>query len=388
MKILRTTAVKALCAAVLLVPMMSGCSRIDERVESDTGVSSSDSLSSDMAADDSRYIYSSLSDKEKEYYNCIRDAAFGFEENVVFPDVLEPELIKKMFIAVYYQEEELFWLSNIFYRPSEPTDKLMLGFRYDEETVRRMQSEIKTVTDDIFDGFDENTSDYEKLRSFHDRIVLGCTFTKESDHGNTIYGALCDGYAQCEGYAFAFDYLCSLADIDCFTVSGTNMDGDSHSWNIVKLDGKWYNVDCTWDDPILEQENKDFIRYYYFLVSDSDISGVTHIPDATYFSLPICSDGENFYVREGLMASSADEGVKLLSEACALAIRTGRTDAAVRFTDKSAYEKAKMKLFDMGEIKNVFAYANEHSDKKVLDSRYVRYANDDQFIIHISMIFA
>ena len=44
-------------------------------------------------------------------------------------------------------------------------------------------------------------------------------------------------------------------DIPCILVCGNatndNQTTESHEWNYVELDGKWYAVDCTWDDPIV-----------------------------------------------------------------------------------------------------------------------------------------
>lgn len=378
-----------LCAAPAIAIMTAGCSKVEEIPHYTEIPEPAGSLSAnaDAAFDDSCYIYSLLSDKEKEYYDIIRDAALNFEDKAVFPEAIDPELLRKLYISVYYQEEKLFWLSSMFYRPASDSDTLMLSYRFTKKECDELQAEIDAKTAEIFSSFDDNTSDYEKLKSFHDQLVLNCTFSMDTDYVNTIYGALCDGYAQCEGYAFAFDYLCRLADIDCFTVSGSNSDGALHAWNVVKLDDMWYNVDCTWDDPILDPVDEDYIRYYYFLASDSDISGVTHFPDNTYYTYPICSSGDNYYKREGYYASSADEGASQLAKAAADALNSGRKDAAVRFSDEKAYNDAVSRLFDFDDIKKVFKFANDSSDIKVTDKKYVRYLNDEELIIHITMIY-
>lgn len=378
-----------LCAAPAIAIMTAGCSKVEEISAYTEIPKPADSLSAnaDAAFDDSRYIYSQLSDTEKIYYDIIRDAALNFEDKAVFPEALDPELLRKLYISVYYQEEDIFWLSSMFYRPASESDSLMLSYRFSREESMELQTEIDAKTAEIFSSFDDNTTDYQKLKRFHDQLVLNCTFSMDTDYVNTVYGALCDGYAQCEGYAFAFDYLCKAADIDCFTLSGTNSEGALHAWNVVKLDGMWYNVDCTWDDPILSPVDEDFVRYYYFLAADSDISGVTHFPDNTYYSYPICSSDENYYKREGYLASSADEGVTLLAKAMSDALSCGRKDAAVRFSDDKAYRDAVSRLFDFGEIKQAFKFANDSSDVKVTDRKYFRYLNDDELIIHISMLY-
>ncbi len=384
----RKPAKAAVCGALsLMLLALSGCSRIDETPAESVSVGSEGSLSSVPEFDDSRYIYSQLSEEEKNWYEILRSAAADFEPAAVFPEKISPETLKKLFVAVYYQEEDIFWLSSMFYRPSSDTDTLKLTYRFDRDEAESMKQEIKTVTDGIFSGFDENTTDYEKVRAFHDHIVLNCTFSKDTDYVNTVYGCLCDGYAQCEGYAFSFDYLCRLADIDCFTVTGSNPDGDVHAWNMVRLEDMWYHVDCTWDDPILDPVDEEFIRYFYFLASDSDIIGVTHIPDNSYFYYPLCTSTSNFYKREGYYASSADEGKELMLKAMTDALAAGRKDAAVRFSNRRAYDSAMSRLFDSKEIKQVIADANAASPRKVLDSRFIRYCSEDELIIHISMIY-
>ena len=82
-------------------------------------------------------------------------------------------------------------------------------------------------------------------------------------------GALKNKYAVCAGYALTFKLLCETAGLECDYVAGTA--GGYHAWNQVKVDGKWYNVDVTWDDPVSKGKAFDdhkYNRYSYFLISD------------------------------------------------------------------------------------------------------------------------
>ena len=80
-----------------------------------------------------------------------------------------------------------------------------------------------------------------------------------------------DRKSVCEGYAKLFKYILDSVGIESVLVSGTamNSDGQSekHMWNYVNLEGIWYGVDCTWDDPIIRGNSKitDDIKYKYFL---------------------------------------------------------------------------------------------------------------------------
>ncbi len=103
---------------------------------------------------------------------------------------------------------------------------------------------IKSVHDYLADTVyypDLNTSDY--VMSAHD-----------------AYGALVEGRAVCQGYSDAIKILCDYYNIPCVCISGT-AGGGGHMWNAVQMDdGKWYFIDCTWDD----QESQTY--YDFFLV--------------------------------------------------------------------------------------------------------------------------
>ena len=63
------------------------------------------------------------------------------------------------------------------------------------------------------------------------------------------YGAIVNGGGVCEAYAAAFQVLCHAMGIHCTSVEGI-ADGQPHRWNAVQLDGEWYVVDTTFDDPL------------------------------------------------------------------------------------------------------------------------------------------
>ena len=67
-------------------------------------------------------------------YDILQNAAENFQPQAVFPEKLPPETLKKLFLAVYYQEN-IFWLTSKFYRPDSDSDTLRLTYRYDEETA-------------------------------------------------------------------------------------------------------------------------------------------------------------------------------------------------------------------------------------------------------------
>ena len=100
-------------------------------------------------------------------------------------------------------------------------------------------------------------SDYEKIREVHNWLIDNIEYDMdlETKEPYSISGALTEGIAVCEGYARSFKYIMDGLDIPCVLVSGigTNSNGEieSHAWNYVMLDNKWYAIDVTWDDPVI-----------------------------------------------------------------------------------------------------------------------------------------
>lgn len=138
-------------------------------------------------------------------------------------------------------------------------------------------SKITEVKSKIMQNRSGNT--YEDIKMVHDYLIDKVEYDTTISKNNiyNLYGALVNGEAVCEGYARAFKYIMDELEIPCIMVIGkaTNSEGktENHAWNYVQLDGTWYAIDVTWDDPIitggwLTQRNK----YKYFLKGSKEIN--------------------------------------------------------------------------------------------------------------------
>lgn len=138
--------------------------------------------------------------------------------------------------------------------------------------IEKAIAEIEEVKNNVINSL--KGEDYKKILFIHDYLVKNIEYDSsyEAIGSYNIYGALVGGKCVCEGYAKAFKYLLNDAGLECEIMQGTatNSSGkvESHAWNCVKLDGTWYGVDVTWDDPIIIGNygivTKD-VRYQYFL---------------------------------------------------------------------------------------------------------------------------
>lgn len=144
----------------------------------------------------------------------------------------------------------------------------------------------------------EDMTDFEKELALHDALVdLGeydqAVYDRDTPQGrpdNTNpYGMLVEGYGICLGYATSFQLLMDLAGVECITVVGAAFNSSSdHAWNLVRLEGEWYAVDPTWDDPIGAEEMPPMmanqVRYEYFNVTSDYLRETDHQWD--YQSVP------------------------------------------------------------------------------------------------------
>jgi len=139
---------------------------------------------------------------------------------------------------------------------------------YFNDNYKSEVAALDAVINDAMSSFETGMSDRDKAIVLHDYLVLKCEYVDAgSDNKYTAYGALVEGKAVCEGYACAYQLLCQKAGIPVCYVSSNYR---NHDWNMVKLDGKWYQVDVTWDDPNTKSENEIyyFVRHLYMFLSE------------------------------------------------------------------------------------------------------------------------
>lgn len=143
--------------------------------------------------------------------------------------------------------------------------------RQDVENAINQVQIIKNQIKEVSTG-----TNYFKAKKAHDWLVDNMEYDLATRHKSSIYGALVEKRGVCESYARAYKYILDDMGIENILVTGTatNSSGatEDHMWNYVKLDGEWYAVDVTWDDPVIVGGGKitDSIKYRYFLVGSKE----------------------------------------------------------------------------------------------------------------------
>lgn len=117
-----------------------------------------------------------------------------------------------------------------------------------------------------------------KLKAIHRSLIQNCIYKETGeDRTQMAAGAVEDGVAVCGGYARAFCAMCDGAGIDAYYVEDDDM---THAWNAVRLYGKTYFIDCTYDDPVPDQGER--VSDAYFMVTAEQLKGTHTWNEALY----------------------------------------------------------------------------------------------------------
>lgn len=181
-----------------------------------------------------------------------KEATKKVTTNVTEPTQQQKETAKEMFdnqriVAAYQKKDETILL---------------------DDQERQLYEKVVSILSEIIT---EDMSEYEKERAVHDYMIKNAEYDQEalkkdgkmSEGADTPYGFLLHGYGICSGYTTTFQLFMDLLSIPCISIqasSGIIGHEEDHAWNMVKLDGTWYYVDVTWDDP----SGNDRVRYNFF----------------------------------------------------------------------------------------------------------------------------
>ena len=106
-----------------------------------------------------------------------------------------------------------------------------------------------------------------KMKTVHDYIIAITSYDHDyADNKDSLpeddasayaiqsaYNLITKGTTVCTGYSLLYYKVLTDLNIDCKIVTS-----ETHAWNLVKLDDKWYHVDLTWDDTDFGIFNKQY----------------------------------------------------------------------------------------------------------------------------------
>ena len=196
-------------------------------------------------------------------------------------------------IAKYYPSEySILSRSNFTYRiVYSPSRKIITGIRFyydntlSSDAYQRRVKETNAAIESLV-AKTKGMNDFEKALYVHDYIILNCEYDLDLlnlikaegtldgevySERYTEYSVLVNGTGICGSYALAYRAVMNACGVECLYLSSKAM---FHAWNMIKLDGKWYHVDCCWDDPTPDRYGEAW--RIYFLRTDDEIMELNH----------------------------------------------------------------------------------------------------------------
>lgn len=252
-----------------------------------------------------RTLYENLDELCYEYLVTGADADASGQMLGISYEGLDARTRAKVYYLFRYSNPQYYFLTSKFIYDAQGLLYPVLYPAFADGQQRQSETErFQATVDAVIAEISESEDKLVREQRIHDWITDTAVYDAEYERlagvGNNALWEyeLSNGYTQscysvfckegaatvCAGYAESFVLLCNALGIEAISVSSP-----SHQWNQVRMEGSWYQVDCTWDDS---DDNSH--SYYYFNRSTEQLAqmdgGSSHILESYYDGLVDASD--------------------------------------------------------------------------------------------------
>ena len=242
--------------------------------------------------------YGMLSEAGKSLYREAYANAIAYQKTFMPSVRITDSEMKSAIEALFNDHPELFWLDTEYsylYTGGSICVQVSLSFVMDPSEIPAAKEQFEAAVRETAGEAVGCTSDYEKEKAVHDAIIRRTIYNADARMSQSAYSALVLGETVCAGYSRAFQHILTQMGIPTYYCTGISK-GD-HSWNIVRLDDGYYNVDLTWDDSIA-------VTYTYFNRTDDDFAA-SHSRTGLSVYLPACN-AQKYHGQGGFFGNVAD----------------------------------------------------------------------------------
>lgn len=210
-----------------------------------------------------------------------------------FPSLQTYETLSDVFQKVYYQNPYVLGVTSYKYDYASLT--LKVNYCYTNDELSQRQSEISEESNNIVNSVTSaDMSDEEKCRAFYNYFNAHTAYDdnalaeaekhnytkgegwKDAEDAFNAYGIIVNKTGVCQSYALSYKLLCHLGGIEAKVITGYLNDTLPHAWNAVKLDGEWYQTDCT------NNETNCGIPFFLYEAGEDDIAMTGYTEDKLY----------------------------------------------------------------------------------------------------------
>lgn len=240
----------------------------DEEVVEMTEVST---IPSERAEPEAKIINTSMDDLVETFYAHSSQFETDFTMNYAGPTGDLGQLLEQMSEELEKKDPYIYGhLSKreIVYEYSKIKAQIHVEQSYFTNTEQEAQ--VDALVNRLVSSVPATMPTYDKVKFVNDYIVKNTVYSEQAIASpHSAYAVAIEGRGVCQGYAlFAYKLLKALG-VDNYYVTGEVATG-GHAWNLVNVDGAWYHLDTTWNDPLPDRGQE--VRYDYFLISDTQIA--------------------------------------------------------------------------------------------------------------------
>ncbi len=264
-----------------------------------------------------RYYYSTLPKDQRQVYEDLRRGLTDMAPSIRTMR-LDTRTLSDILFCLRLDDPCLAFVKNTSFRAVRGADhvEVIPQYAFDPPKMRTFVQSIGVRVKKIAAPAQGKTEE-EKLRCVHDWIIENVHYDKlYKNYAHEVLGPLFHGIGVCEGIAKTVKLLLDELQVECLIVIGEEnaekhgMEGMRHAWNIVRVDGKTYHVDATFDLSLRNGYSGGIKRYDYYKLSDAQIF-LDH--RAPVWRVPECAHSDGYYVNQRLTADSPEALKKLLA---------------------------------------------------------------------------
>lgn len=226
--------------------------------------------------------YDSLNRNEKNIYDSLNKysdkISFLPTDNVTF------EWGKKMLTGVINDFPQFFYVSSSFdyqtiaWFGNTYVTGIWPMYSMSNSEIENAKTIFNNGVNKALAQVDDSMDDAQKALVIHDYLLSNSYYADDDKYiAHSAYGIFYNRRTVCAGYALAYSYLLTKLGIPCQYMYSESM---AHAWNVVQIDGSWYQCDLTWDDTSarfgVNEDAYGIVCHEYFLKSKDYMTNHSH----------------------------------------------------------------------------------------------------------------
>ncbi len=229
------------------------------------------------------FYYTHLNSNEQRLYETILTEILALHQTVKINAQISAERLSHICLCVLWDNPHICYVScnDVMIKRGLTFKELCFKYLFPIKECKKIQENFQNRLEQIMEKINpDGLEEFEKELFIHDYMTASLEYdyaslqrrgTKEWDLAHSVYGAVINGRAVCQGISAMFKVLADMAGISSILISGTISDNDEgaavtapgpHAWNLVCIDGAYVHLDVT-NDLNLENGKRIYSKFNF-----------------------------------------------------------------------------------------------------------------------------